>query len=147
MPWPSSSCRSSLFGGIPATDAIARTPVNIRAGGRTRLASIVHAAVLLLIVPVAAGPVSRIPLAALGGVLFVTAVRMVDLKTTRSILRSTKSDAVGFVITALITISFNLIVAVGIGVVVAAVFRSAEAVVAHLGAHRTTLGIRVRGSA
>ncbi|WGP05099.1 SulP family inorganic anion transporter [Bacillus subtilis] len=116
------STGSSLFGGIPATGAIARTSVNIRAGGRTRLASIVHAAVLLLIVLVAAGPVSRIPLAALGGVLFVTAVRMVDLKTMRSILRSTKSDAFGFVITALITISFDLIVAVGIGVVVAAVF-------------------------
>lgn len=116
------SIGSSLFGGIPATGAIARTSVNIRAGGRTRLASIVHAAVLLLIVLVAAGPVSRIPLAALGGVLFVTAVRMVDLKTMRSILRSTKSDAFGFVITALITISFDLIVAVGIGVVVAAVF-------------------------
>ena len=68
------SIGSSLFGGIPATGAIARTSVNIRAGGRTRLASIVHALVLLLIVLVAA-PVSRIPLAALGRVL-VTAVRM-----------------------------------------------------------------------
>ena len=116
------SIGSSLFGGIPATGAIARTSVNIRAGGRTRLASIVHAAVLLLIVLAAAGPVSRIPLAALGGVLFVTAVRMVNTTTMRSILRSTKSDAFGFVITALITVSFDLIVAVGIGVVVAAVF-------------------------
>ncbi|WP_209371290.1 SulP family inorganic anion transporter [Brevibacterium renqingii] len=116
------SIGSSLFGGIPATGAIARTSVNIRAGGRTRLASIVHALVLLLIVLVAAAPVSRIPLAALGGVLFVTAVRMVHLGTMRAILRSTKSDAAGFVITALITVSFDLIVAVGIGVVVAAFF-------------------------
>ena len=116
------SIGSSLFGGIPATCAIARTSVNIRAGGRTRLASIVHALVLLLIVLVAAAPVSRIPLAALGGVLFVTAVRMVNVDTMRSILRSTRSDAFGFIITALITVSFDLIVAVGIGVVVAAVF-------------------------
>lgn len=116
------SIGSSLFGGMPATGAIARTSVNIRAGGRTRLASITHAAVLLLIVLVAAAPVSQIPLAALGGVLFVTAVRMIDLETMRSILRSTKSDAFGFVITALITVSFDLIVAVGIGVVVAAFF-------------------------
>lgn len=116
------SIGSSLFGGIPATGAIARTSVNIRAGGRTRLASIVHALVLLLIVLVAAAPVSQIPLAALGGVLFVTAVRMVRVGTMLSILRSTKSDAAGFVITALITVSFDLIVAVGIGVVVAAFF-------------------------
>ena len=116
------SIGSSLFGGIPATGAIARTSVNIRAGGRTRLASIVHALVLLLIVLVAAAPVGRIPLAALGGVLFVTAVRMVRVPTMRAILRSTKSDAAGFVITALITVSFDLIVAVGIGVVVAAFF-------------------------
>ncbi|SMX72624.1 sulfate permease, SulP family [Brevibacterium iodinum ATCC 49514] len=116
------SIGSSLFGGIPATGAIARTSVNIRAGARTRLASIVHAFVLLLIVLVAAAPVSRIPLAALGGVLFVTAVRMINVGTMRSILASTKSDAAGFVITALITVSFDLIVAVGIGVIVAAYF-------------------------
>src|SRR5699024_8801738 len=101
------SIGSSLFGGISATGAIARTSVNIRAGGRTRLASIVHALVLLLIVLVAAAPVGRIPLAALGGVLFVTAVRMVRVPTMRAILRSTKSDAAGFVITAPVTGSFS----------------------------------------
>ncbi|MDN5549330.1 MAG: SulP family inorganic anion transporter [Brevibacterium sp.] len=116
------SIGSSLFGGMPATGAIARTSVNIRAGGRTRLASIVHALVLLAIVLAAAAPVGHIPLAALGGVLFVTAVRMVHLTTVRAIMRSTRSDAVGFVITALITISFDLIIAVGIGMVVAAAF-------------------------
>ncbi|WP_181276037.1 SulP family inorganic anion transporter [Brevibacterium oceani] len=116
------SIGSSLFGGMPATGAIARTSVNIRSGGRTRLASIVHALVLLVIVLIAAAPVSRIPLAALGGVLFVTAVRMIHLATMRAILRSTRSDALGFVVTALITVSFDLIVAVGIGMVVAAVF-------------------------
>ncbi|WP_166972921.1 SulP family inorganic anion transporter [Brevibacterium atlanticum] len=116
------SIGSSLFGGMPATGAIARTSVNIRSGGRTRLASIVHAFVLLVIVLIAAAPVSRIPLAALGGVLFVTAVRMIHLATMRAILRSTRSDAIGFVVTAFITVSFDLIVAVGIGMVVAAIF-------------------------
>ncbi|MGO2859880.1 MAG: SulP family inorganic anion transporter [Brevibacterium sp.] len=116
------SIGSSLFGGMPATGAIARTSVNIRSGGRTRLASIVHALVLLVIVLIAAAPVSQIPLAALGGVLFVTAVRMIHLTTVRAIMRSTRSDAVGFVVTALITVSFDLIVAVGIGMVVAAIF-------------------------
>ncbi|MGC3020272.1 SulP family inorganic anion transporter [Brevibacterium sp. FAM 24630] len=116
------SIGSSLFGGMPATGAIARTSVNIRAGGRTRLASIVHALVLLVIVLIAAAPVGQIPLAALGGVLFVTAVRMIHLSTLRAIMLSTRSDAIGFIVTALITISFDLIVAVGIGMVVAAVF-------------------------
>lgn len=116
------SVGASLFGGMPATGAIARTSVNIRSGGRTRLASIVHALVLLAIVLVAAGPVSQIPMAALGGVLFVTAVRMVHLTTVSAIMHSTRSDAIGFIVTAIITVSVDLIVAVGIGMVVAAVF-------------------------
>ena len=116
------SVGASLFGGMPATGAIARTSVNIRSGGRTRLASIVHALVLLAIVLVAAGPVSQIPMAALGGVLFVTAVRMVHLATVRAIMHSTRSDAIGFIVTAIITVSVDLIVAVGIGMIVAAIF-------------------------
>jgi len=113
------SVAAGLFGGMPATGAIARTAVNIRSGGRTRLAAASHAVVLLLVVAVAAGPVGRIPLAALSGVLMLTAVRMVHLTTVRSILRSTKADAVAFVVTAVITVSVDLIVAVGIGVAVA----------------------------
>ena len=116
------SIGSGLFGGMPATGAIARTAVNVRSGGRTRLASITHAIVLLLIVLVAAGPVGMIPLAALAGVLMVTATRMVHLGTVRSILRSTRADALAFVVTAVITVSFDLIVAVVIGVLCAGVF-------------------------
>ncbi|NYE20200.1 SulP family inorganic anion transporter [Microbacterium immunditiarum] len=116
------SVASGLFGGMPATGAIARTAVNVRSGGRTRIASITHAIVLLLIVLVASGPVGMIPLAALAGVLMITATRMVHAATVRSILRSTRSDAVAFVITAVITVSFDLIVAVGIGVLSAGVF-------------------------
>ena len=116
------SIGSGLFGGMPATGAIARTAVNVRSGGRTRLASITHAVVLLLIVLVAAGPVGMIPLAALAGVLMVTATRMVHTATVRSILRSTRADALAFVITAVITVSFDLIVAVAIGVLCAGVF-------------------------
>jgi len=107
---------------MPATGAIARTAVNVRSGGRTRIASITHAIVLLLIVLVASGPVGMIPLAALAGVLMVTATRMVHAATVRSILRSTRADALAFVITAIITVSFDLIVAVGIGVLCAGVF-------------------------
>lgn len=125
------SVGASLFGGMPATGAIARTSVSIRAGARTRAASIVHALVLLAVVYVAAGPVGMIPLAALAGVLFMTAIRMVRAATVRSIMSSTRSDAWIFVITALVTVSFDLIVAVLIGVALAAV-------VALRGAARTT---------
>jgi SulP family sulfate permease len=115
------SIGASLVGGMPATGAIARTSVSIRAGARTRAASIVHALVLLAVVYVASGPVGTIPLAALAGVLFMTAIRMVNVQVARSIMTSTRSDAWIFVITALITVSFDLIWAVLIGVVLAAV--------------------------
>jgi SulP family sulfate permease len=96
--------------------------VNIRSGGRTRLAAIGHALVLLAVVYLASGVVAVIPLAALSGVLMVTAVRMISGATVRSVLGSTRSDAIVFVVTALITVSFDLIVAVGIGIAVAAFF-------------------------
>jgi SulP family sulfate permease len=116
------SIGAGLFGGMPATGAIARTAVNVRAGAKTRLAAVSHAGVLLLVVLVAAGPVGSIPLAALSGVLMVTAIRMVHLATARSILRSTRADALAYVVTAVITVSVDLIVAVVIGMVVAGVF-------------------------
>ncbi len=116
------SIGSGLFGGMPATGAIARTAVNVKSGGRSRLASLTHAAVLLMVVFALAGLVGRIPLPALAAVLMVTAVRMVHVSTVRMILRSTRSDAAAFLLTALITVSFDLIVAVGIGVLVAGVF-------------------------
>ena len=71
---------------------------------------------------VASAPVSAIPIAALGGVLVMTAVRMVRLSTVRVILRWTHSDAAAFVLTAMVTVSFDLIVAVAIGVVFAGFF-------------------------
>lgn len=116
------SIGSALFGGMPATGAIARTAVNVRSGGRTRVSAIFHSIVLLVIVLAAAVPVAQIPLAALAGVLMVTAVRMVHLGTVRAIVRSTRADAAAFVITALITVSFDLIIAVVIGVIFAGVF-------------------------
>ncbi len=116
------SIGSGLFGGMPATGAIARTAVNVRSGGRTRVAAITHALVLLIVVLAVSGPVGRIPLAALAGVLMVTAVRMVHVATARSILRSTRADAIGYAVTALITVSFDLIVAVVIGILCAGFF-------------------------
>ena len=111
---------SSLFGGMPATGAIARTAVNVRAGARTRFAAAFHALVLLLVVFFGGELVAEIPLAALAGVLMVTAVRMVEPHNVRAVLRATRSDAVVLVLTAAATIAFDLIVAVEIGIAVAA---------------------------
>lgn len=116
------SVASGVFGGMPATGAIARTAVNVRSGARTRVAAIVHSVVLLGVVCLATGPVSTIPLAALAGVLMVTSFRMISAGTIRKILRSTRSDALTFVLTAAVTVCFDLIEAVEIGVVVAAFF-------------------------
>ncbi|MDF3283522.1 SulP family inorganic anion transporter [Gordonia sp. N1V] len=116
------SMASGLFGGMPATGAIARTAVNVRAGARTRVAAIVHSLFLLGVVYLATGPVSTIPLAALSGVLMVTCFRMISASTIRKILHSTRSDALIFAVTAVITVCFDLIEAVQIGIVVAAFF-------------------------
>jgi len=112
---------SPLFGGMPATGAIARTAVNVRTGARTRVSAIVHAIVLVLVVYFGGPLVAKIPLAALAGVLMVTAMRMVELHNVRMVLRSTRSDAAVLVLTATATVVFDLILAVEIGVAVAAI--------------------------
>ncbi len=109
----------SFFGGMPATGAIARTAVNVKAGGRTRAAAIIHGLVLAVIAVALAPALARIPLAALAGVLIVTAVRMVEFGTVRRILRSTRSDALLLAATAAATVAFNLVIAVGVGVALA----------------------------
>jgi sulfate permease, SulP family len=125
---------SGMFGGMPATGAIARTAVNARAGAGTRVAALTHAGVLAVIVYTASGLVSTIPLVALAGVLIVTAYRMVERHSVRSVLRSTHGDAAVFVLTAVATVALDLILAVGIGLAAAAVLalthlaRTAQAV-------------------
>ena len=110
---------SPLFGGLPATAAIARTAVNVRAGATSRAAAIIHALVLLMVVLVASQWVAEIPLAALAGVLIATAMHMVKLASLRSLLRSTRGDAVVLVVTAVATIAVDLVTAVILGLVVA----------------------------
>lgn len=111
-----------LFGGVPATAAIARTAVNVRAGARSRLASLSHAAVLLLFVMLAAPVVGVIPLAALGGVLLATTVQMVQVGAIRSILRSSRADAAVLIITFVVTVTVDLVAAVVLGLALAGVF-------------------------
>ncbi|MFF8616378.1 SulP family inorganic anion transporter [Streptomyces sp. NPDC015350] len=108
-----------LFGGVPATGAIARTAVNVRTGASSRLASLTHAVVLAVIVFAAAPLVSRIPLAALAGVLIATAIRMVEVGSLRAMARATRSDALILVLTAVATVCLDLVQAVVIGIVVA----------------------------
>ncbi|WP_128984591.1 SulP family inorganic anion transporter [Streptomyces roseicoloratus] len=108
-----------LFGGVPATGAIARTAVNVRTGASSRLAALTHAAVLAVIVFAAAPLVSRIPLAALAGVLLATAVRMIEVGSLRAMARATRSDAVVLVLTAVATLALDLVYAVIIGLAVA----------------------------
>jgi sulfate permease, SulP family len=116
------SLASGVFGGMPATGAIARTAVNVRSGARTRVAAVVHALVILAVIYLATGPVGRIPLAALAGVLMVTSFRMIGAGTIRAVLTSTRPDALVFVVTAVITVAFDLIDAVQIGLLIAAFF-------------------------
>ncbi|MGW4831255.1 SulP family inorganic anion transporter [Amycolatopsis japonica] len=108
-----------LFGGVPATAAIARTAVNVRAGAKSRLASFTHAMVLAVIVFAAAPLVATIPIAALAGVLLATAVRMVEAGSVRALLRSTRRDALVLVLTAAATLILDLVTAVILGLVVA----------------------------
>jgi MFS superfamily sulfate permease-like transporter len=113
---------SPLFGGIPATAAIARTAVNVRAGASTRLAALTHAVVLLAVMLVASRWVSEIPLAALAGVLIATAAQMVRVSSVATLLRATRGDAAVLVITACATIVSDLVTAVILGLVVAGWF-------------------------
>ncbi|MFI7413451.1 SulP family inorganic anion transporter [Streptomyces sp. NPDC049627] len=108
-----------LFGGVPATGAIARTAVNVRTGAGSRLAALTHAAILAMIVFAAAPLVSKIPLAALAGVLLATAVRMVEVGSLRAMAKATRSDALILVLTAVATLALDLVYAVIIGLVVA----------------------------
>jgi SulP family sulfate permease len=104
---------------MPATGAIARTAVNVRAGAGTRAATIVHGLVLALVAVALAPLLERVPLAALAGVLMVTAVRMVEAGTVGRILRSTRSDALLLLATATATVAFDLVTAVIAGVALA----------------------------
>jgi sulfate permease, SulP family len=105
-----------VFGGIPATAAIARTAVNVRAGAVSKLAALTHALALAAIVLVAAPLVGRIPLAALAGVLLATTVRMVEAGALLALARSTRGDALVLTLTFTVTVVFDLVTAVAVGI-------------------------------
>ena len=112
---------SPLFGGIPATGAIARTATNVKAGGRTPIAGIVHALTLLLILLVAGGWAALVPMPVLAGILFVVAYNMSELHLFSRVLRaSTRSDALVLIATFGLTVFVDLTVALQVGVVLSA---------------------------
>ncbi|WP_045700337.1 SulP family inorganic anion transporter [Streptomyces rubellomurinus] len=110
-----------LFGGVAATGAIARTAVNVRSGAVSRLAALVHAGVLAVIVFAAAPLVAGIPLAALAGVLIATAARMVEVGSLRAIGRTGRGEAAVLLLTAAATLAFDLVTAVVVGLLVSGV--------------------------
>jgi sulfate permease, SulP family len=111
---------SPLFGGIPATGAIARTATNIRAGARTPVAGIVHALTLLVVLTTAAPLARFVPLATLSAVLFVVAYNMGEWREIGTILRLSKADIAVWAATFSLTVLADLTVAVEVGMVLAA---------------------------
>ena len=111
---------SPLFGGIPATGAIARTATNVKNGGRTPVAGIVHALTLLVITLFFGRWVGLIPMATLAGILAIVAYHMSEWRTFRSEFRAPKSDLAVLLTTFVLTVLVDLTVAVEVGIVLAA---------------------------
>jgi len=111
---------SSIFGGIPATGAIARTATNIKNGGRTPVAGIIHAITLLLILLFIGKLAALIPMATLAGILVVVAWNMSEAKSFMFILRGSKSDAAVLLTTFVLTVFIDLTVAIELGMILAA---------------------------
>ena len=108
-----------LFGGIPATGAIARTMTNINNGGKSPVAGIIHAVVLFLILLFLMPLAQYIPMACLAGVLVVVSYNMSEWRTFRALLRNPKSDITVLLITFFLTVIFDLTVAIEVGLVIA----------------------------
>ena len=110
-----------FFGGIPATGAIARTMANINNGGRTPVAGIVHTVVLLCVLLLLGGLVGAIPMPCLAGVLIMVSYNMSGWRTIRSMCRQSRSDIAVLFTTLLLTVIFDLTIAIEIGLVLAVV--------------------------
>jgi sulfate permease, SulP family len=111
---------SPIFGGIPATGAIARTATNVKNGGRTPVAGIIHALTLLLIALVFGKWAALVPMATLAGILMLVAYQMSEWRVFRSELRGPREDAAVLVSTFLLTVLVDLTVAIAVGMVLAA---------------------------
>ena len=111
---------SALFGGIPATGAIARTAANIKNGGRSPVAGMVHAAVLLLILVFLMPYAALIPMPAIAAILFMVAYNMSEWRSFADVVRTApKSDTAVLVLTFFLTVVFDLVMAIGVGLALA----------------------------
>lgn len=129
---------SALFGGLPATGAIARTATNIRAGGSTPMAGMVHAALLLVFMLLLAPVMRYVPLAALAAILLMVAWNISEVEAFRRTLSAPKGDRLVLLLTFVLTVAFDLTLAIEVGIVVAAfvfMFRMAETVEVSSGLH------------
>jgi SulP family sulfate permease len=111
---------SPMFGGLPATGAIARTATNVRSGAKTPVAGIVHALTLLAVILFAAPLVKNVPLAALSSILFMVAYNMGDWAEIPEILKLSKADIAVWLLTAGLTVFADLTLAVEVGMILAA---------------------------
>lgn len=111
---------AALFGGIPATGAIARTATNIRAGAKTPVSGLIHAVTLLLILMLAGQYAAVVPLPALAGILVLVCWNMAEVSTFTHLLSGPRQDAAVLIITFILTVLIDLVVAVEVGVVLAA---------------------------
>jgi SulP family sulfate permease len=111
---------SPLFGGLPATGAIARTATNVRAGAKTPIAGMIHALTLLAVILFAAPLVKNLPLAALAGILFMVAYNMGDWGEIPEILKLSKADIAVWMLTLSLTVFADLTLAVEVGMILAA---------------------------
>ena len=107
---------SALFGGLPATGAIARTATNVRAGGRTPVAGLIHALTILLVMTVASTAAGYLAMPALAGLLILTAWNMSEPQMWRSYLSGRRSDTLLLLMTLVLTVVADLTVAIGVGV-------------------------------
>jgi SulP family sulfate permease len=110
-----------FFGGIPVTGAIARTMTNITNGGRTPIAGVIHAIVLLLIFLFAMPLINLVPMACLGAVLVIVSYNMSGWRTVKSLLGTHKSDSTVLIVTFLLTVIFDLTIAIEMGLLLAVV--------------------------
>jgi SulP family sulfate permease len=110
-----------FFGGIPATGAIARTAVNVRAGGKTRLSGVIHGVALAAIVLAFAPLASQVPLAALAGILMITSIRMMEWEAIGLLIHTTYADFGVMLLTWLVTVCFDLVLAVEVGLIAAGI--------------------------
>ncbi len=108
---------SALFGGIPATGAIARTATNVKNGGRTPISGIVHALVLLSIMLLFAPYAKLIPMSCLAGILVVVAYNMSEWRQFKSLLKGNQMDVIILLTTFLLTVFFDLVIAIEVGIV------------------------------